>query len=103
MRNLYEASQAGAARRGAAQVPILAVMLAGILLFLAAQNTVLLVVFGTQIEWPSALAGVRVVLNVLRVLVEALLPWALVAAAMFAGGALAAWGALRMVREVRHA
>lgn len=103
MRNLHETPRAGLAWRGAAQVPVLGVALAACLLFLAAQNTILLVVFGTQIEWPAALAGVRVVLNVLRVLVEALLPWALVAAAMFAGGALAAWGALRMVREVRHA
>jgi hypothetical protein len=103
MRNVHEVARPGRARHGAAQGTLLAVALTGCLLFLAAQNTILLFLFGPSIEWPQWLDGVRVALNVLRVLAGVLLPWAAVAAAMFAAGAIAAWGAVRAYREVRHA
>jgi hypothetical protein len=103
MRNANAMSPVRESRHGGAVQVVLCAALAACMLFLAAQNTVLLFLLGGSIEWPPALEGVRVALGVLRVLMDAFLPWAMTGAAMFAGGALAAWGALRVVREVRHA
>jgi hypothetical protein len=103
MRREGHSDRCGVARHAGPSRSVLVLTLLASLLFLVAENAILLFVLGPTMHWPAALVGVGVALRVARTLLSALAPWLILALSAVSAGAVAMWAALRVGREVRHA